>query len=94
MGFAVRHRTLMGSGLAFTFFSKYGTAAPLLLFSIPTVIVTTSKQIVGVQLFVWKSKLKAPRSLHHRIGGTLQVSGTTVMDSTSSVFRKGQNVPT
>lgn len=84
MGFAARQITLMGSVLAFAIFSKYGTAAPLLLFDIPMVIVTMIKQTVAVQLFAGKSKLDAPRRLRHCIGGRLRVFRN----------RKGRIVPT
>lgn len=93
MGFGSRQMVMMGSILGFGIFSKYGVAAPLLLFGIPLVIMPIVKMLIGVQLFAGRAKLKPSHGSRHgtsgKFGSSLAIS-TNVRSNTS---HKGHVVP-
>lgn len=94
LSFAARQMTVMGSTLMFAIFSKYGTAAPLLLFDTPMVVITIIKLMVSVQLFAGRTKLSAPQGLCYRPGVKLWGSQSSQSCSImKSIFRKGKVVP-
>lgn len=94
LAFAARQMTLKGAILLTAIFSKYGTAAPLLLFYTPVVGMTLIKLIIAVQLFSGRSKLNAPQRPRYRTARRLRLSRTCESNLRCSFSRKGQIVPT
>ena len=93
VGFITRQMILMDSILVFAIFSKYGTAAPLLLFDTPMVIITMVKHVIAVQLFSGRSKLNAPPRLRYYIGRRLGVRRKNEINVRIGSCRNGQIAP-
>lgn len=93
LGFGLRQMVMMGSVLSFTIFSKYGIAAPLLLFGIPLVIMPIVKMIIAVQLFAGRTKLKHSHGSRHGTSGKLRSSLATSTNMRSNTSHKGHVVP-
>lgn len=95
LSFVSRQLVLMGFVLMLAIFTKYGTAAPLLLFDTPLVVMSILKLIIVVQLFAGRSKLSTLQGLRYGAGGHPRISRapkslTYLINSRS---RRGQVVP-
>lgn len=94
LGFAARQMVMLIFILGFALFSKYATAAPLLLFDIPLVFMPIIKMMVSVQMFAGRTKLNESGGSRYGTSGNKLSSLAPPRKSTSKMFRKGEVVPT